>query len=104
MKTPPVLFSQHVHRAELLKLTLPIVQKINVVPVGKPFCPGFPTGTTRPGQKGRAFCPGSDNRDKKDICSRLVPLTGNKGATSADVADTPFDPGWYYQPGPKIFF
>ena len=71
----------------------PLLQNINVVPVGKSFLSRFSNRDYQAGIKEKVFfCPGFGNQGKKGLCSRLVPLTGNKGATSADVADTPFDP------------
>ena len=68
MKTPPVLFSQHVHRAELLKLTLPIVQKINVVAVGKPFLSQFSNRDYQAGTKGKDYQAGTKG---KGLLSRV---------------------------------
>ena len=53
--------------------------------VGKPFSPGFPTGSTNPRLKGPSFSPGA------------------KEASQPGHVGRPFSPGWYYQPGLKVF-
>ena len=70
--------------------------------MGKAFCPALPTGTAKAGQKG----PGQATETNEVLWSLLVTPTGTKGSARADVAGTPFGPGWYYEPGPKatIFF
>ena len=55
-------------------------------------CPGFPTGTDRPGQKRvpPPFVPGL--------------ATGTKSTCQRHVAGSPFCRGWCYQPGQKVHF
>ena len=65
-----------------------------------PFCPDFPTGNARPGQKGCLFVPGLAIGTKNTL---LSPNRDKRGC-QRHVAGTPFCPGWCYQPGQKVHF
>ena len=54
-----------------------LVQKRALLPIGKPFSPSFPTGSTNPGLKGPSFSPGFSPGTKG---APLVPI----GKTNRD--------------------
>ena len=72
--------------------------------LGNSFCPCFPTGNARPGQKGVPFCPGSGKRDKKHPFVPVGNTNRDKRGCQRHVPGAPFCPGWCYQPEQKVHF
>jgi len=70
----------------LVKVTL--LQNMPFVPVRKPLLSRFPNRDRQGG-------PGQATGTKGALWSRLVTPTGTKGSASAEVAGTPFGPGWW---------
>ena len=68
--------------------TVHYYRNANLSRLGNPFCPGFPIGPAKAGQRRAGFHPGSGNRDQRGchprrgrqaLWSLLVFLTGTKG-------------------------